>query len=77
MTPEQLESADGWARRICIWLLWIINIVNFWCVFKYKVPGVVTALGFFFSFVPYIVYNRWLSPRLRRRRSEAGDSRGR
>jgi hypothetical protein len=64
MTPEQLESADGWARRICVWLWWIIIIGNFWCFFKYKVPWVVTALGFFFSFVPHIVYNRWLSPRL-------------
>lgn len=67
MTPEQLESADDWARRICLWLAWIINIVNLWCAFKYKVPAVVTALGFFFSVVPEVVYNRCLRPRLRQK----------
>lgn len=64
MTPAQSIAANKWARRIAVWLWFLINALNLWLGFTARLPQVVISLVFVASFIPYLVYVRYISRHL-------------
>jgi len=64
MTHEQRVTANRWAKRIAVWLWYAINVANAWIAFRHHATQFVVSIVFLCSFIPYVVYLRWLQPRL-------------